>query len=212
MCAGHASYSQCMYNATISDSRLATMQVDLNNWSGSLIDDTSHTASQRVFLFVGEGDHTVGPNPMIAVRTQYADNGVVPANLEFVRRAGAAHILPTDLDAPGNNACGSSASPFVANCGYDGARAVLTRLYGPLNPRNDAPPASNFREFDQQPFSNNPGLSTNGIVILFPQARVDSGQSPDGRQWNQNLEFWNVFVTTTLRMAAPGYCVLGNCP
>src|SRR5882724_759482 len=38
MCAGHSNYTACMYNATISASMLSTMQGDINNWSGSLID------------------------------------------------------------------------------------------------------------------------------------------------------------------------------
>ena len=38
MCAGHANYTACMYNASISSSALSTMQADINNWSGTAID------------------------------------------------------------------------------------------------------------------------------------------------------------------------------
>ncbi|WP_431259196.1 extracellular catalytic domain type 2 short-chain-length polyhydroxyalkanoate depolymerase [Roseateles chitinivorans] len=165
-CAGHSNYIACMYNATIPSSALNTMQADLNNWSGTAIDAKSNVASQKVFLFVGLSDTTVGPNPMNAVQTQYLNNGVTAANLEYVQRSGTAHVLPTDFDAAGNNSCGSSASPYIANCGYDGAKAVLTKLYGSLSARNNSPAAANYIEFDQTAFSTNPGLAATGWAYV----------------------------------------------
>ncbi len=166
MCAGHSNYTACMYNATVSASMLGTMQADINNWSGTAIDAKSNVASQKVYLFVGTGDTTVGPNPVNALRTQYANNGVAAANLDFVQRSGTAHVFPTDFDAAGNNACASSASPYVANCGYDGAKAAFTRFYGALNARNDAPGAANYLEFDQTAFTANPGMAATGWVYV----------------------------------------------
>lgn len=166
MCAGHASYTACMYNASISSAALSTMQADINNWSGSLIDPKAGIAAQKVFLFVGNSDYTVGPNPVLALQTQYQNNGVPAANLQLVRRAGTAHVFPTDFDATGNNACSSSASPYISNCGYDGARAVLSMFYGTLNPRNDAPSAANYIEFDQAAFTTNPGVAASGWVYV----------------------------------------------
>ena len=175
MCAGHSNYTACMYNATIPASALSTMQADLNNWSGTAIDAKSNVAAQKVYLFVGTSDATVGPNPMNAARTQYLDNGVAAANLSYVQRSGTAHVLPTDFDASGNTSCGTSASPYIANCGYDGAKAVLTQLYGPLNARNDSPAAANYVEFDQTAFSTNPGLATSGWAYI--PANCAAGQS-----------------------------------
>lgn len=167
MCAGHSNYTACMYNASISASMLNRMQADINNWSGTSIDAKASVANQKIYLFVGSSDTTVGPNPMSAARTQYGNNGVPAANLEYVQRAGTAHTFPTDFDATGNNACSSTASPYISNCGYDGAKAVLTRLYGALNPRNDAPAAANYREFDQAPFAaGNPGMAASGWIYV----------------------------------------------
>lgn len=166
MCAGHSNYTACMYNATISSSMLSTMQGDINNWSGTLIDAKSNVAGQKVFLFVGTSDTTVGPNPMNAVRTQYQNNGVAAANLQYVQRASTAHVFPTDFDASGNNACSSTASPYIANCGYDGAKAVLSMFYGTLNARNDAPAAGNYLEFDQTAFTTNAGMAASGWVYV----------------------------------------------
>ncbi|GIX22854.1 MAG: hypothetical protein KatS3mg122_0085 [Caldimonas sp.] len=166
MCAGHYNYTACMYNATISDGQLSTMQSSINHWSGSQIDDKAGIAKQKIYLFVGTSDSTIGPNPMDALRKQYANNAVPSGNVEYIKRSGAAHVFPTDFDAAGNNSCGSTSSPYIANCGYDGAKAVLTRIYGTLNPRNDTPPASNYIEFSQASFTNNPGMAATGWVYV----------------------------------------------
>jgi poly(3-hydroxybutyrate) depolymerase len=166
MCAGHSNYTACMYGATISAGMLSTMQADLNNWSGTAIDDKAGVAAQKIYLFVGSSDSTVGPNPMNGVNTQYQNNGVTAANLSYVQRSGAAHTFPTDFDSTGNNACGSSASPYISNCGHDGAGAALTKFYGALNARNNAPAAANYIEFDQTAFTANPGMAATGWVYV----------------------------------------------
>ena len=166
MCAGHSNYTACMYNATISAAMLSTMQADINNWSGTANDPKANVAGQKIFMFVGTSDYTVGPNPMNGVRTQYTNNGVPAANLSYVQRASTAHVFPTDFDSTGNNACSSSASPYISNCGYDGAGAMFARFYGTLNARNNAPAAGNYLQFDQTAFSTNPGLSPTGWVYV----------------------------------------------
>lgn len=166
MCAGHANYTACMYNATISAAALSTMQADINNWSGSAIDPKSNVANQKIYLFVGNSDTTVGTNPMTAVQTQYTNNGVSAANLESVRRDATAHTFPTDFAGTGDNACNTAASPYISNCGYDGAKAVLTKFYGTLAARNDAPAAANYVEYDQTAFSTNPGLAATGWAYI----------------------------------------------
>ncbi len=166
MCAGHSNYTACMYNASISAGMLSTMQADINNWSGTANDDKAFVAAQKVYMFVGNSDYTVGPNPMNALQTQYTNNGVPAANLEYVKRASTAHVFPTDFDGSGNNACSSSASPYISNCGYDGAKAALTRFYGTLAARNNAPAASNYIEFDQGAFTSNPGMAATGWLYV----------------------------------------------
>jgi poly(3-hydroxybutyrate) depolymerase len=167
MCAGHNNYTACMYNATVSSAMLGTMQTDINNWSGAQIDAKANVAAQKVYMFVGTSDYTVGPNPMNAVQTQYTNNGVTSANLTYVQRASTAHVFPTDFDSTGNNACSSSASPYISNCGYDGAGAMFAKFYGALNARNNAPAAGNYIQFDQTPYvASNPGMETTGWLYV----------------------------------------------
>jgi poly(3-hydroxybutyrate) depolymerase len=166
MCAGHSNYTACMYNATISSSQLSAMQASINNGSGAQIDEKANIAHQTIYMFVGNSDTVVGPNPMNGLQTQYINNGVPSGNLEYVKRNSTAHVFPTDFDASGNNSCSSSSSPYISNCGYDGARAVLTKIYGPLNARNDHPAASNYLEFSQSSFTSNPGMAASGWVYV----------------------------------------------
>jgi poly(3-hydroxybutyrate) depolymerase len=167
MCAGHNNYTACMYNATISSSQLSTMQSDLNNWSGTANDALSNVTRQKVFLWVGSSDTTVGPNPMTAVRTQYTNNSVPVANLSFNQLSGAAHTFPTDFAGSGDNSCGTASSPYISNCSYDGAGAMLKQFYGTLNARNNAPASGNYIQFDQTPFTaGNPGMATTGWIYV----------------------------------------------
>jgi poly(3-hydroxybutyrate) depolymerase len=167
MCAGLSNYTSCMYNASISSTALTNMQNSLNSYSNSgAIDNKANIASQKVYLFIGTSDTTVGQNPVTALKTQYTNNGVTTANMEHVVRSGASHTFPTDFDSTGNNGCGSAASPYISNCSYDGAKAVLQKFYGTLNPRNNAPAAGNYIEFNQTQFTTNPGMAATGWAYV----------------------------------------------
>jgi poly(3-hydroxybutyrate) depolymerase len=167
MCAGLSNYTSCMYNASISSTALSNMQGRIDTYSSSgAIDNKNNIAGQKVYLFVGSSDTTVGPNPQAALKTQYTNNGVTTANMEYVVRSGTAHTFPTDFDSTGNNSCGTAASPYISNCSYDGAKAVLQKFYGTLNARNNAPAASNYIEFNQAEFTSNPGMATNGWLYV----------------------------------------------
>ena len=174
MCAGLNNYTACMYNASISSTQLTNMQNSMNSYSTSgAIDNKSNIANQKVYLFVGTSDTTVGQNPVTALKTQYTNNGVTAANMEHVVRSGASHTFPTDFDSTGNNGCGSAASPYISNCSYDGAKAVLQKFYGTLNARNNAPAAGNYIEFNQTEFTSNPGMAATGW--LYVPANCASG-------------------------------------
>jgi hypothetical protein len=143
---------------------LGVMQADIDHWSGVQIDDKSNVASQKVYLFAGSSDAVVGPHPMQAVQAQYTNNGVAQAAL--VLSANTAHVFPTDFSATGDNRCNLSLSPYIANCGYDGAKAVLTQFYGTLNARNNAPAAAQYLEFSQSEFTSNLGMAPTGWVYV----------------------------------------------
>lgn len=166
-CAGGANYTSCMYNQTITQAILNNAQTNINNWSGNQIDAKANIAGQKVYLFIGTNDTTVGQNPVNALKTQYQNLGVPSGNLQHVVRSGASHVFPTDFDSTGNNGCNSASSPYISNCGYDGAKAVLEHFYGTLNPRNNAPAAGNYIEFDQSAFTaGNPGMASTAWLYV----------------------------------------------
>lgn len=171
LCAGQSNYTACMYNATISAAQLSGMQSSLDGYAASgAIDPKAQLARQKIYLFTGTSDYTVGPNLTDALQTQYLNNGVPAGNIEYVKRPGTAHVLPTDFDSTGNNACSSSTSPYISNCGYDGAKAALSHFYGPLNARSNAPAAGNYVEFDQAAYTQaNPGMASSGWLYV-PQS------------------------------------------
>ncbi|MBS7808189.1 PHB depolymerase family esterase [Variovorax sp. PCZ-1] len=173
MCAGQSNYTACMNNATISATMLTNMQNTIDSWSSVQIDNRANVAGQKIFMFVGNSDTTVGPNPMNALQTQYSNNGVAASNLKYIKRSSTAHVFPTDFDGTGNNTCSTTASPYISNCGYDGAKEVLTHFYGALNPRNNAPAAGNYIQFNQSQFTSNPGMASTGW--LYVPANCASG-------------------------------------
>ena len=164
-CQNHYAYTACQNNSVISTAMLNVMQADINTWSSAgAIDNKANVAGQNIYLFVGAIDGVVGPHPMQAVQTQYVSNGVPSVSL--IQRANTAHVFPTDFAATGNNACNWSLSPFIANCSYDGAKAVLSQFYGTLNARNNAPAAANYLQFNQNEFTSNRGMAPTGWVYV----------------------------------------------
>ena len=68
------------------------------------------------------------------------------------------------------NACGLSESPFVSDCDYDQAGAILKWIYGELNAPAERPKGK-FLVFDQSPYAEGfgNGLSSEGVVYI-PEA------------------------------------------
>lgn len=139
-------------------------------WSGKEVDDLNNLKSRKIFLEVGTSDTTVGPNPMDALQTQLQPYAT-EANVAYTRRSGQAHVFPTNFDAPGNNPCGSSTSPYIANCGYDGAGQVLKWMYGDLKPRASSSQGS-FVAYDQIGKYGAAGMARAGSLYV-PKACQD---------------------------------------
>ena len=75
---------------------------------------------------------------------------------------------------PGNNPCATSFTPYISNCSYDGAKAVLSQFYGTLQARNNAPAVANYREFNQREFTNNLGMADTGWVYVPATCAADA--------------------------------------
>jgi poly(3-hydroxybutyrate) depolymerase len=113
------------------------------------IDPIAGLAQDRVWVFHGAADPFIGTGVVDALVTYY-EALVEPANIVRIEHPEAGHTFPTrDASAP---ACAVSESPYLANCGLDGAHSLLAQLYGDLAPSRPAR-ASSLVEFDQRPYA-----------------------------------------------------------
>ena len=138
-----------------------------NNWaSQGLIDPVANLQSSRVYLFSGSIDSTVKPGVMDALKTYYG-SFVAAANVVYKKDIAAEHAMITD---DYGNTCSTKGSPYINNCNFDLAGAMLGHLYGALNARNNAAlPAGNFVEFNQSQFVTGHGMAPTGWAYI-PQA------------------------------------------
>lgn len=144
-----------------------------NSWAQQgLIDPVANLQSSRVYLFSGTLDDVVKTGVMDALKTYY-DSFVPATNVVYKKDIAAQHTMVTD---DFGSACSFKGAPFINDCNFDLAGAILGHLYGTLNARNpNALSAGNFLQFNQGQFITNHGMATTGWAYI-PQAC--SGGSP----------------------------------
>ena len=145
----------------------STLVNTTNSWaSAGSIDPVANLQNSRVYLFSGSIDSTVKTGVMDALKTYY--NSFVPsANVVYKKDIAAEHAMITD---DFGSACSTKASPYINDCNFDLAGAMLAHIYGTLNARNNnALPAGNFVEFNQSQFVTNHGMAPTGWAYI-PQA------------------------------------------
>ena len=144
-----------------------------NNWaSQGSIDPVVNLQASKVYLFSGSIDSTVKTGVMDALKTYY--NSFVPAaNVVYKKDIAAEHAMITDDYGSG---CSTKASPYINDCNFDLAGAMLAHFYGTLNPRNSATLATgNFVEFNQSQFITGHGMAPTGWAYI-PQACTTGAQ------------------------------------
>ncbi|HEY6921249.1 MAG TPA: PHB depolymerase family esterase [Methyloceanibacter sp.] len=135
------------------------------------IDPLSDLAKDNVYLFSGNEDQTVERPVVEAVRDFLEEVGVPETNINLVEKEGG-HAFITEQ---GGAACGITAKPYVSNCNYDQAKAILAWIYGPL--QDAAPePKGRFIDFDQQAFARpGDGFADEGVVYVPPACAAQRG-------------------------------------
>jgi poly(3-hydroxybutyrate) depolymerase len=112
------------------------------------IDPTRHLVDARAWLFTGAKDATVRTEVVDAPHAVYAS---YKATAVIVRHKSAGHAMVTQ--AAGNTDCSATAPPFINDCDYDAAGALLAHLLGPLLPPTPQP-GGRPESFDQRPFGD----------------------------------------------------------
>ena len=112
------------------------------------IDPIDTARRDRVYLFTGREDRTVVPAIVAAARDFYRAIGIGDDQIMFVHDVPAGHGFVTE-DA--GLACDATASPYIVDCDYDMAGALLRHIYGSLEPRTEKP-TGELITFDQGEF------------------------------------------------------------
>lgn len=132
------------------------------------IDPIADLADDNVYLFSGNEDQTVMRPVVQAAARFYKEIGVDPGNIALIEKKGG-HAFLTEQ---GGAACGISEAPYVSDCDYDQAQAILAWIYGPLAARSPIP-SGRFIVFDQDDFSGPAdGFADEGMVYV-PQSCLD---------------------------------------
>ncbi len=136
------------------------------------IDPLSGLKRSKVYLYSGADDRIVVKAVVEAAQKFYLAAGVPAENVEFVTKNPGGHAF---LTAGSGEACGSSVSPYVSNCQYDQAGAILRAFYGELAPKIAAKP-ENFVTFGQRAYAaRDATLENEGVVYIPSSCRTQAG-------------------------------------
>lgn len=129
------------------------------------IDATAHLSTSRIWLFSGTQDDTVARAVVDAAHAFYKS---YKADSVLVGDQPAGHGMVTE-DA--GNACSATAEPYINDCDYDAAGALLAHLLGKLRPGQ--PVAENLLRFDQTPFgARDISMAEEGYVYVPSACRT----------------------------------------
>ncbi|MFO1153427.1 MAG: plasmid partitioning protein [Rhodospirillales bacterium] len=140
------------------------------------IDDPAKLAGSHVYLFSGENDDLVPASVVATIGSFYAAF-MAPATIHFETSIAAPHAMVTNAWGA---ACETTETPFINNCGFDLAGAILKAMYDPLiAPAETADaagePAGDIVTFDQQPFvqaDRTSGLAATGYLFVPAACRT----------------------------------------
>ena len=146
------------------------------------IDAPSNLAAHRVFILRGALDDQIA-RPVSDALAEFYRAFVPSANLRYVTDVPVAHGVPTRASGA---ACGTTATPYLNACGYDGVGQMLAFLYGgalappaaaaPLATATDASggtaaraavaPRAGLQRFLQQRYDAAGSLAATGYLYL----------------------------------------------
>ena len=142
---------------------VASLVATTKSWANSgAIDPVANLANSKLYLYSGTQDETVVQAVMNDLKTYYA-SFVPAASTVYKNTIGSGHGMITD-DFGGT--CATTASPYVDDCNFDLAGALLQQLYGTLAPRNAGALSGNFVQFDQTAFVSGHGMASTGWLYV----------------------------------------------
>ncbi len=141
--------SDCMNPPSASKPEIGPLVEETKNLAKqNKIDAIENLKTTKVWLFSGKKDTIVHPQVMNHLETFY--KAFVPtSDIKYLNNLEAGHAMITQNYG---GACAVNKSPFINNCGLDGAGQVLQHIYGPLNQPSQSLKGK-IVEFDQSEFT-----------------------------------------------------------
>lgn len=131
------------------------------------IDALTHLAGARVYLFSGGKDYLVTRAVVNSTKAFYRYVGVADANIRYETNPAAGHAILT-VDYGG--ACFATIAPFINDCDYDQAGAILQHIYGLLRAPAPSSRHGEVLAFSQAEFVHGPpetlSMSETGYVYV----------------------------------------------
>jgi len=116
----------CMQTASLIN--LGLLEADARTMaSAGTIDNLGNLRNHRIFLFSGTRDSIVAQPVVKKLQTMYSDFGAGSSTRYDI---GDEHAFPTN---GWGNSCGTYGSPYINNCGFDGAGAALSTIWDDLS-------------------------------------------------------------------------------
>lgn len=138
------------------------------------IDPVHGLEDDRIYLYWAMNDPTVAESVMVDAREYYRKIGVPDDQVVFIKGAKGGHAFITEDKGL---ACGLTGRPYLNDCDYDQAGAILRHIYGALKEESKTPQGE-FMVFDQQIFYKglgDHGLAREGVVYVPRACRGRSG-------------------------------------
>ena len=178
-------YLYCMDQPQTLADYLATYQEAVTQANKGAIDPLSNLKDDKVYVIHGKLDTTVKQAVGDAIDDWYIKAGTPSANIFYKNDLNAGHSMPLDhpFDDPDTNAsnpCDTvSMAPWMSDCGFDGAGAILKHMYGNLNPKNTGKLNGKLIEFNQADYTDYAPatISLNEKAYAYIPKSCQEGQS-----------------------------------
>ena len=141
--------------------------------AAGLIGEPSHLAQQKVWMFSGAKDMLI-PTAVMDTLQIYYQHYIPAANIRYVKNANASHGMITESYG---SSCKISLPPFINDCDFDAAGALLQQIYGKLKPKIAAQ-AANLYSFNQQEFfaASDRSISLHRNAHIYIPSTCKTGQ------------------------------------
>jgi len=141
----------------------------LQNEKAGSIDPTKNIRKQRIFLIHGTEDQVVGLSSSQKLKEFYQYFGASPVTGVALKMG---HGFPTVRATATGVPCEDTKFPWMNKCNYDGAKAILEKMYGPLQEPNAkaAYGTPQLKQFDQTEFADPSAKMLSYGHVYIPEA------------------------------------------